>query len=174
MASYARNRVTTRTLPPPAPEITPAVARRWLERHYYPLASLGALGAYPSAFRGFGLRAAERERAVRGACSVGGDVVAIARACGRAITTGKSVAIRFDPEGSLIGPRNLRALVKLVRAMKRYDMRVEPRALPSLERALRAHANAERDNPEPYREQRALRRQWRGVRVHRARPEASA
>ena len=73
---------------PPAEQITPAVALRWLHRTCPPLARLSSMAAYPDVIlhsRDIGLRKKERERALRGMRIIAIDVRGLTEACAKVL-----------------------------------------------------------------------------------------
>jgi hypothetical protein len=83
-------------LEPPAPVLTPAVARRWLHRSYPALAELANIAPHVALLRA-GLRREERERAESGLRVLALDLAKVVTACGRALATGRPQRIQLDP-----------------------------------------------------------------------------
>ena len=130
----------TRTLPPPAERITPALARRWMRTVFPRLASLGGLGFYPEALR----PPQHREEIRYGLASVSMDARIIAQACGEALATGRPVAVRL--ERHFKAHRGMARELRLVLAFERrcpHRVRgILRAALRQLEREIREQREA--------------------------------
>ena len=129
----SRTTFYTTTILPPAPEITPDQAARWMHKSYPVLSDFAAMGAYP-----FGLcgRKRDRELAGMGLRSIMLDVQQIASACGEAIATGHPVRVGMRSRDASDPNRAL-----LLRAVLRYEARCPHRGVRGvLRRALRERA----------------------------------
>lgn len=109
MARRDRRHVT-RAINPPVEWITPAIARDWLRRRYYPLSMLAAMGCFPNAL--YPPRHRDDLRLALASLSL--DVIRIAYACHEALDTRRAVRMTWD-RCELRNPmitRRLRLLMK--------------------------------------------------------------
>lgn len=126
----------TWTIPPPAPVITPKIARQWLRRAYPALSGLAGRAHFPNEL----LYARNRDRVRLGLIWLAHDVYRITNACAEAIDTGRPVPMEFLPEMAQ-NPRKTQTLRYVVRFEARRPHRgtrgILKRALRERERIAR-------------------------------------